>query len=400
MTVAGGTRSAPGSLPQQRMPDWAGDAIAITAVVLTALVPVPPQIFLNPGVRILTLVIALAPALILLLRRRWPLWILGACLLCFAAAAAIGAPSLGPGIAASIAAFNVANRTSRRIALIAGAIATALVAALSLIVSRGGPFDARVFEVAAAIAVATALGDSTRSRREYLIAVTERAERAEQSRESEAQRRVAEERLRIAQDLHDTVAHRISVISLNAGVASNALEDRPEKARESLLTIRAAARGVLSDIGELLRYLRTDEDDAVTTPPQSGLRQLDALVQRMSAAGLEVEAEIAGELSQITGTTDLVAYRVIQEGLTNAHKHGAGHRARLRISVEADALRIAIENPVAQAGANHPDAPGGGLGLTGIRERVAQLRGTVEALPTADAYRLTVALPLNEEEYS
>ena len=226
--------------------------------------------------------------------------------------------------------------------------------------------------------------------------MTERAERAERSREVEARRRVAEERLRIARDLHDTVAHRISVISLNAGVASQALESRPEKAREALGTIRSAARGVLSEISDLLTHLRSEEDPAAPTRPQWGMGDLPELVARMEAAGLEIDLRVDGELEQVDGTAGQVGYRVVQEGLTNAHKHGRRHGVRVRIAVGSSSLRIEVLNRIEPLSSGRGEVTGDQLGLLGVRERVASAGGTVEAGLAGMDFRLLVELPLTE----
>ena len=188
------------------------------------------------------------------------------------------------------------------------------------------------------------------------------------------------------------------MISLNAGVASGALETRPEKTEEALGTIRTAARGALAEIGELLRYLRTDQDRAAAMPPQVGLQQLDALVQRISTAGLEVRTQVTGDMARVSGAVDLVAYRIVQEALTNAHKHGAGHTAAVAIDVGDEILRITVMNPVSSAASpgpgNHPEAPGERFGLIGIRERVAAVGGTVSAQNIGDHFRLAAELPV------
>lgn len=416
-------------IQRQLLPAWGSDTIAILVVLAGTLLPGialpgllpfggdrpgPRMPQPEPGLYLLTAfgVSAVAAAL-LPLRRRWPLQVFLGTLVLFVATLIGGVHFLGPAIAATIAAFGVANRTPRRTAFVTGGAATVFVVLLSLAVNQWSSVDARVFQVAAAIAVATALGDSTRSRREYLIAMTERAERAEQTREAEAHRRVAEERLRIARDLHDTVAHQISVISLNAGVASDALEARPERAREALGTIRTAARGVLADIGELLRYLRAEAGDGDAgadrapvgeagrgaVPPQPGLAGLAALVDRMRASGLEVEVRTEGDLDRVASAQGAVAYRVVQEGLTNAHKHGSGHSASVRLAATAARLVVEVENAVEPAAGNRAvetgSAPGGGLGLIGLRERVVAVGGTVDAgLAGSGRYRLAVTIPI------
>lgn len=389
--------AAPEEVRHLRLPSWGWDAIVLIVVIGSAILPGPRPPFFHPAFPLVMWLPAVLAGALLLLRRRWPIPVLAGSLIIYCTTVVLGVPSNGAGIAMIIAGFGVANRRSRRLAFLSGGLAAAAVAVLSVTVAELGVIDPRVFQMAAGVAIATALGDSTRSRREYVAAVTERAERAEQTREAEAHRRVAEERLHIAQDLHDTVAHQLSVISLNAGVATGTLDRRPEKAREALGTIRTAARGALSDIGELLHYLRTDQEHTRAMPPQVGLQQLDALVQRFRAAGLQVHTNVTGDLFQVTGAVDLVAYRIVQEALTNAHKHGAGHTATVALEVGDRVLRITVINPTSPAHVNHPDAPGDRLGLVGVQERVAAVRGTVSAQNIGDHFRLAAELPLPEE---
>lgn len=336
------------------------------------------------------------PAGLMFVRRRWPLAVFVATFAVFFLAALGSSPSIGPGIGLTIAAFTLANRAPRRLALIAAAVATGLILLLSIAVTNWTSFSPRVFQIGAALSIAAALGDSARSRREYLAAMTERAERAEETRESEALQRVAEERLRIARELHDTVAHQLAVINLNAGVAAGLLEERPERAREALSTIREAARGGIGEIGELLHYLRAGETSDPGTAPQPGLDRLESLLAGVREAGLDVELRVDGDPARITGATDRAAYRLVQEGLTNALKHGSERRAALRLDVDLDELRIELSNPVG-AGAAEDPASSPGLGLVGIRERVAALGGSVTTGRIAGVFHLSAVLPIPEE---
>jgi len=375
------------------LPDWAADAIAIAVVVLTLAVPDRGPMGPGPhGAEAATSIVAfaavVAAAAALPLRRRWPIAVSVGCLALYGATAFVGPASLGAGIAVVIAAYSMGSRRPRRFSFTVGGIGALAVAVLSVTTADFGVVDPRVFQVAAAIAVATALGDSARSRRDYLRAAEERAERAERTREAEAHRRVAEERLRIAQDLHDTVAHRISVISLNAGVASGALEERPDKARAALATIREASRAVLGDIGDMLRYLRGTEQ--AVEAPQLGLASLSELVASFEAAGLRVDLHANGDLTRAAGATDRVAYRIVQEALTNAHKHGPGRSARVELTAGEDALVIEVTNPASRTGTA---LPGGGLGLIGMRERAAAVRGSVWSGHEDGVYRLRAELP-------
>lgn len=415
------------------LPAWAVDVAIMALILITALVPMPggfPGIFpgLFPGggpggfpsggpgqgpqlqdqhLALIGLALALVTVAAVPLRRRWPLPVYLSSLVVYVLTVSFGFPALAPGIGAVVAVFAVANNLPRLQALSFGAAGAVAVAIISLFINEHMVLEPQVFQIAASIAIATALGDSARSRREYTQAAMERAERAEQTREAEARRRVAEERLRIAQDLHDTVAHRISVISLNAGVASSLLETRPDKAKESLATIRSASRDVLGDIGVLLRYLRADDaseqsgkDGASAYLVQPGLEDIDALVTSMTDAGLKVEQSIKGEVAQVDETTGRVAYRIAQEGLTNAHKHGSGGTAQLKIaidSVNTQTLNVEVTNPATDADRNQPDAPQGHLGLTGLKERVGAVGGKISTQHAAGKFILQAELPVRSQ---
>lgn len=350
------------------------------------------------GHHLTTLILLVFPALLMCVRRRWPIFVFALAYSTFVVAVLLGVPSLGSGIAATIAAYAFAFRIPRRPTLVVMAAAAAAVVMLALAHTEWESLDPRVFQVGAALAIAAALGDSARSRQEFLHQAEDRAQRAEQTREAEAQRRVSEERLRIARDLHDTVAHQISVINLQAGAASGFVTSQPDRALGALSAIREASRGVLSEIGGLLRYLREDGGTGAAAP-QLEWEALEALVERMRSAGLDVAIETAGDLSRVSGRTSMTAYRVVQEGLTNAHKHGRGGTARLGIAVAAQRITISVENPVAgDVSSAAPRTSGTGLGLIGLRERVAVLDGTVSTTSERGRYRLRVELPLPEEE--
>jgi len=376
--------------PHPVLPAWAGDVIAAAVIVALAFAPFPGEEFRPTGWA--TTLLMIAPAVLLPLRGRWPKAILGACLGFYGVAAFVGLLSPGIGLAVGIAMFGVANRSTRRVTIITGAITVLVVFLLSILAGVGSVFDPRVFQFVFAIAFTAAAGDGARSRRAYIAAITERAEKAEQTREMEAQRRVTEERLRLARDLHDAVAHQIAVISLNAGVASSTLSENPERAASALATIRLAARTVLSEIGNLMTMLRSDGGGPAVALPQFGLDQLGELLEEFGHTGLDVHSRIDGDYEYVTGAVGLVAYRVIQEALTNAHKHGTGHRAHLLLETNTDTIRIVITNPV--GGHALETAAGVGVGLIGLRERVASVGGSVQAGPAHGGWKLSAVLPL------
>lgn len=390
---------------------WGGDLVAAAAVLLGAslLFGFAPGFGGGPGGggppshsqfaahSIASAVLLVASSSLMFLRRRWPLLVFALVLVALGFAIGFRLPSIGPSIALAISAHTLTSTASRRTAFIVVGGVSAVLLVLSAWLGGWDSLDVRLVQAAAAIAVAAALGDSAQSRRAYLRAVTERAERAEQTREAEALRRVSEERLRIARDLHDTVAHQISVISLNAGVASGAMETRPERAQEALGTIRGAARAALTDIGDLLRFLRADEGGEVE-PPQPGLAEIDDLITRMRGAGLDVTLERSGAVFEAgaAGTADQTGratYRIVQEGLTNALKHGADRRATVALQIREAEVVVTITNPI---GHGVPEGRvGSGLGLVGIRERVAAIGGRVTSGQNGDVYQLSAELPLS-----
>ncbi|MGO4487242.1 histidine kinase [Microbacterium sp. 2RAF4] len=373
-----------------RIAALSGDVLAVLVVMLFAVSPFPDDGFRADGWLI---VVALLPAAAMLFRRRFPLFALGVSLACAVFLAFAGVVSPSALIAVAISAFATVERRGRLVGITAVGATTVIVFFVSAIPLGGDLWDARALQFVFIVALAGALGDATRSRREFVIAMTERAERAEQGREEEARRRVAEERVRIARDLHDVVAHQISVISLNAGVASSALDLRPERAREALSTIRRSSRTVLADIGGLMALLRSDDpEDVRDLRPQRGLAGLDALVAQFREAGLRVELQDDPDRPELSPASDHVAFLSVLEGLTNAHKHGAGDAALVRIRTEQDFLRLTLVNPAA-AEASPPAAPGG-HGLRGVRERVVAVRGDVQAGSAGEEFHLDVRIPL------
>ncbi len=283
--------------------------------------------------------------------------------------------------------FVVARSTNRRTALIFGAAALLAVASSAL---RWGDISG-VFQFVAYIGMAVAIGDATRSRRAFIDSLTERTRRAEEALESEARRRVAEERLRIAQDLHDLMAHQIAVISLNSNVALQAVRERPEDAERALDVIRSAARTVLGEIGNLLAVLRAG-DYGNSTGPTPGLHALPDLLQDFCAGGLDVEVRETGEKVTLSGPSDVVAYRIIQEALTNAQKHGLDHSALLLLEWSAVRLEITVTNSIAPA--KRRSVSPGGHGLLGVTERLHSVGGGLETtFGPGPVHRFTAWLP-------
>ncbi|MSS83710.1 sensor histidine kinase [Actinomycetaceae bacterium WB03_NA08] len=339
------------------------------------------------------------------LRHRFPLTTAMAALLAFTFACAAQMTLLATGITVAVTTYILGNQRSRKVTYIWGILATTAITALSFSAGKGSSLDPTIFQFAAVVAISAALGDSSRSRRQHLRSVTERAERAERTREAEAHRAVAEERLRIAHDLHDVVAHKISVISLNAGVASSAIDSNPTKAPEALATIRKASRSVLGDIGELMQYLRrqdsTDPGAGARLRPLPGMGEISDLIDSMRKSGLSVNYHVdASETpdmpftSELRSATQTVAYRVIQEGLTNAPKYGTG-TANIDMTRKKDSVEITIINEVTAASTTK--SPSTGWGLRGLQERTQAVGGTMTTRHTSTQFIFVAELPVSHD---
>ena len=250
-------------------------------------------------------------------------------------------------------------------------------------------------------AVVAAAGNGVGHRRAYLAAVEERAARAERSAEQEALRRVAEERVRIARELHDVVAHHIAVVSVQAGAAQHLMAVDPSAAADALGHVRRSAGEVLAELGDILAVLRQPGEGDTGTAPAPGLRRLDALIGSFSAAGLTVDWTLRGQPQDLPATVDLVAYRIAEEALTNALKHGTG-TAHLDLEHSPTSLRLCVTSPLAvpamasaRPGPVGPSTTGTGHGLLGMRERAAAVGGTLDAGPGAGGtFRVQALLPL------
>jgi signal transduction histidine kinase len=326
-------------------------------------------------------VAAVAAFLLLSARRRAPLPVLAPAVLGEVAFTVLASqPSRALKVTVLLVIYTVARTVPRRTALIATAGTALLYAVIAY--AMGSPFSPEAGAVFAWTGMFADVGGTVRTWRDYLAAMEERALRAEAGKEAEARRRVAEERLRIARELHDVIAHHIALITIQAGVAGHFLRARPGQADVALGHLRDGGRTVLDERGSLLRVLRQSGDDPDETRPAEpvpGLSRLGGLLESLTAAGLSVRHRQAGRPRPLPTAIDLAAYRVIQEGLTNAHKHGATAEADLRVEYGPDALRIRITNLLHTGPSPVPAAAGTGHGLTGMRERAHAVGGSFRA---------------------
>ncbi|TDC19683.1 two-component sensor histidine kinase [Streptomyces sp. 8K308] len=307
-----------------------------------------------------------------------------------------------------IAVFTVAMRTDRHTTFRVAAVTVAAFIPVTMLLGAQPWYTSENLGTVAWLGLAATLGEAVRTRRAIVDAIRERAERAERTREEEARRRVAEERLRIARELHDVVAHHIALVNVQAGVAAHVMDTRPDQAKEALGHIRQASRRALGELQSTVGLLRQQDEPIAPTEPARGLAVLEELVDGFTRAGMSVAVHAPAAEASLPSAVDLAAYRVVQEALTNVHKHaGAESSARVRIvrrGVAVDpVLDIVVEDdgPVPERVGAAPAAAlngslGSGHGLTGMRERAVALGGTCETGPRdGGGFRVRVTLPLN-----
>ncbi|MGW2253880.1 sensor histidine kinase [Kitasatospora sp. NPDC001660] len=240
--------------------------------------------------------------------------------------------------------------------------------------------------------VAWLVGRSVRQNREHAGALSTRA----------AAQAVTDERLRIAREMHDTVAHSIGIVALQAGAARRVIDTRPERAKEALGEIEAAGRETLAGLRRMLGALRQAEGEVSATAPQ-GLADLDRLAAATTAAGVEVEVRRLGEQGRLPPELDLAVFRIIQESVTNVVRHADARACRVSVDrTKEDEVSVEITDRGrghgTTAGRGHAIAPGSGFGLAGLRERVALLHGEFSAGPRPDGgFRVAARLPLRAE---
>ena len=290
-----------------------------------------------------------------------------------------------------IAAYSAGAHARQRHAV----LALAALLAANLVDALGAPGN-RAGNVALAVVVFSLVpwlvGQALRRERQRTARMHELARQLEAEREQRAREAVSAERGRIARELHDIVAHAISVIAIQADAATKLLRHDPGRAREPLETVQTTARGALAEMRQLVGLLRESEVGAdAPLEPRPGIADLERLVDDVKRSGLAVKLEIEGERRSLPPTLDLAAYRIVQEGLTNVRKHAGAAQAQVSIRYERDRLDILVRDDGRLATATG----GGGHGLVGVRERVILLGGQLEAGPATDGgFILHARLPL------
>jgi signal transduction histidine kinase len=293
-----------------------------------------------------------------------------------------------------VALYTVGAYCERRVSIRAAGL-VALPITVGLIVNNAAHVG-RVIPELAVFAIAWVVGDNVRTRRAYLAELEARAARLEREREEKADRAVLEERARIARELHDVIAHNVSVMVVQAAAGEDIFDEDPGKARESLAAVASTGRAALAELRRLLGVIRAEEDRAAPAyAPQPGLEHIDVLVGQVREAGLPVELSVLGEARPLPEGVGLCAYRIVQEALTNTLKHADASTAKVHLRYVADALELEIIDDGRGRAAVNGDA--GGHGLIGMHERVALFGGELTASPRPDhGYEVRARLPLED----
>src|SRR5215207_1008037 len=305
-------------------------------------------------------------ALPLAFRSLWPLPVLGVTL-----AAAVAGDLLFDGLQLAgpvIALYTVARRRDRRVSSAAAGVTAASRAAESPLFAIG---------ICLVLVAAWAIGDNVRRRHAYLTRVRAREVAIEEEQQERARVAVAEERARIARELHDVISHNVSVMVLQAAAGADVFATHPERSREALGSIETAGREALAELRRLLSVVHAPVDEGPGLAPPPGLSRLPELVERVRATGLDVSLTVSGNGRALPAGVDFSAYRIVQEALTNTLKHAHAATARVDLRFGAHSLEVEIVDDGTTAG----EAPGRGQGLIGMRERAAVFGGELQAGP-------------------
>lgn len=336
----------------------------------------------------------LAMAAPLVVRRRWPTGVVAMVGVLALVSFAAGYPGGPPTVPLLVALFSIAAAGHRWWTI-----------AVTVVFAGGGLLFRAVFEDDPPVSIAldsalfvlvSLLGDAVHTRRQLVLETQERIRLADAERDAEAKRRVTNERLRIARELHDIMAHTVTTMSVQAGAALDALDHQPDQTRTALTGMRAASRQAMQELRATVSLLRSADDDPDSPrQPTPGLAELDDLLQRVRETGLHLDHHVTGTPVELTPALQLTAYRVIQEGLTNVIRHSSATSATVRLTYSDTHLRVQIDDTGTGLRNDHAE----GFGLRGLRERVEAIGGTtnVGATPSG-GFRLRADLPYLENQ--
>ena len=363
-------------------------AVALVALGLSLLIPLADRNEIDSTPLAIVLVVVHAGCLAW--RRRAPVTVFAVNLASAVAFITLGYPVTGLGVAVLVALYTVASLCDRRTSLVALAIAWLGMTTVWAISSWSGDLSTLAGNLVV-LGVVWFLGDSLRARRTYVVALEQRTTELERAREELANRAVADERLRIARELHDITAHSLGMIVVQAGVGAHVIDERPDEARRSLETIEKASRSSLNEIRRILGLLR-ENGGASDTSPAPGTADIAALAEDVRAAGVEVDLQVDDPSEQLPPAIQLAIFRIVQEALTNVVKHASARMVRVSVRRVEDEARVEIVDDGTPMRSKNGSP---GHGLIGMRERAAMHGGTVEAGPLSErGFRVSATFPL------
>lgn len=344
-------------------------------------------------------------------RRRWPVPVFVTTALASLVYYGLGFPD-GPGwLGLFVALYTLAAYGDGRRSLVIAGVGIAVLTAVWLIAAAGIEPRAAIgwvyFRIGASV-MSAALGESVRSRQVIAAEARERAELAERTREEEARARVNAERLRIAREVHDTVAHAIAVINVQSGVTAHVLDKRPEVAREALRAIEQHSSRALREMRAILGVLRDDDDGDEGREPYPGLGQIGELAAKAREAGLDVTVAEAPPATSLPSAVGGAAYRIVQESITNVVRHVGPTQVTVELNPGVETLEIRVTDEGRRATPSHADprlparcpsgvagSAGPGRGIVGMRERCRLLGGELDAGPLpGGGFEVRARLPL------
>jgi signal transduction histidine kinase len=382
---------------RQRM--WLTVVAALACLVaLSLLLALPPH---ARGPKVDLAVLLGAPVVVF--GARWPLPILGVVTAAAAAAMASGVPSLLVCLMLALAGYVVAAGVPRRMSIRAAlASAAALGVAIAFAgITKGTPLVAiEAVEGFLPLAAAWLMGDSVAARRRYLAGLAEQAERERAAEAERASQKVREERVRIARELHDVVAHTLAVMTVQAGVGRRLMAKRPEEARTALESIETIGRTAQDELRVVLGLLRHEETEAAALAPAPRLVDLKELADTVRASGTPVELRTSGADRELSPALELTIYRVVQEALTNVVRHAPGASATVDLAVSDAEVRLEVVNDTGSSGRSaggqqRPALPGTGHGIVGMRERIGAFGGWLVGEPLAGGgFRVLAEVPI------
>ncbi len=346
----------------------------------------------RPELAVYSIPLAAVAFLPLAVRRRFPVPVLAVVVAIAAVNDLLPGPPSLVFLAPLIALYTVGTERSRTTLVWSALFAAAVQLAVNLPHHAGVTYWADVVRIVSMVTVAAALGDATRTRRAYVAEVEQRAIEAERTRDEEARRRVDEERLRIARELHDVTAHSLSIIAVQSGAAAHVIDTNPAEARRSLEAIRQTSKQALDELRSMLGVLRSADEPDAPLAPAPGLARLDELAVPMREAGIDVTLDVDDDLGEIPALVDASAYRIVQEALTNVVRHAGPCAARVVVKrANGDLVLQVTDDGAGTRAATNAE----GHGIEGMRERAVALGGAFESGPLADGgFRVSARLPV------